>query len=99
MAVCPKCGCDKDGFIDEIKSLHLRKRPLSIPSTVWLATRLADELLETYLVVAHDGRGLRGEHYSAKREDLIAHLQPWLLRNVANTRIADALLADSGCEK
>ena len=38
MGVCQKCGCDKDGFIEEIKRLQAReRRPLAIPSTVLLA--------------------------------------------------------------
>jgi len=37
MGVCQKCGCDKDGFIEEIKRLQAReRRPLAIPSTALL---------------------------------------------------------------
>lgn len=39
MGVCQKCGCDKDGFIEEIKRLQASgRRPLAIPSTSLLGS-------------------------------------------------------------
>lgn len=36
---------------------------------------LADTLLNTYLIIAHDGNGLKGEHYFVEQDELTSVIE------------------------
>jgi len=49
--------------------------------TASMAEKVADEILGNYSVLAHDGSGLRGEHYWVREKELAEHLESFFRAN------------------
>ena len=72
---------------------HLEEDPVLNPPSASddvLSERLAAELCDTYSILAHDGRGLHGQHYWLKPRDLCGHLRSWLKRWEAEHPASDS---------
>ena len=58
-----------------------QKRPHEVSSTELLAAKIATDLRSNYLVIAHDGDGLHGEHYPVDNAELAKDICVLLLDN------------------
>ena len=68
-----------------------RQRPPEVRSTELLAAKIATELRSNYLVIAHDGDGLHGEHYPVDNAELAKDICVLLLANAQAERLKDSI--------